>query len=116
MDRILRTIVGLSAVAALTLAGCGNDEEVAPTTTSPPAASGQQLSAGDLGELVALFDDEPYTGGQTAPRVSKWITPDSYIFLQFDSVPTDQPTEVRYVGVAVKGVYCAEAQPDPQGK
>ena len=89
MDRRLRIIAGISAVTALILAGCGDDEEAARTTTSPTAPAGQQLSAGDLAELVALFDDNPYTGGQTAPRISKWITPNSHIFLQFDSFPPD---------------------------
>jgi hypothetical protein len=63
-----------------------------------------------------MFDDQPYTGGQTAPRVSKWISPDTYLFLQFDKQPPSEATEIRYVGVGVKGVYCAEARPDPEGK
>jgi hypothetical protein len=91
-----------------------------PLPTPPPASTatvppGPQLADDDLGQLVALFDDQPYTGGQTAPRVSKWITPDTYVFLQFDAFPPEEASEVTYVGVAVKGVFCAEAQPDAEG-
>jgi hypothetical protein len=100
-------------IALLLLSSCGGGNE-RPAIERNPA--GKQLSASELKELVALFDDNPYVGGQTAPRVSKWITPDSYVFLQFDEFPADKATEVRYVGIGVKGVFCAEAQPDAEKK
>lgn len=59
---------------------------------------------------------QPYVGGQVAPRVSKWITPDAYMFLQFDDFPPEKATKVTYAGIAVKGVFCAEAQPDAERK
>jgi hypothetical protein len=133
MDRRLARIGTLLSASAIAVAACtgGGGAGQSPTGQSPsvqaspppppPANSatvppGPQLSADGVRELAALFDDQPYTGGQTAPRVSKWIGPDSYLFLQFDQFPPEDATEIRYVGVAVKGVFCAEAQPDPEGK
>jgi len=127
--------------SVLVAAACGDDDDAAPEATAPATAApgttlapattalpnttaapgttaaadgevpvGTKLSPEDLQALIALFEDSPYDGGQVAPRLSKWITPDTHVFLQFDSL--DAPTEVRYVGVATKGVFCAEAQPD----
>jgi hypothetical protein len=121
MNRRIRPLLGILLAAALVAGACGDDDDEATTPTTradvaPTGPAGTQLSKADLTELVALFDDSPYAGGQTAPRVSKWITPNAYVFLQFDNFPADQATEVRYVGVGVEGVFCAEAQPDAERK
>lgn len=88
------------------------------STTVPPLSDagvpdGAQLSAEDLESLKALFDDTAFDGGQVAPRLVKWITPDTFIFVQFDK--PDEATDVRYIGIGVKGVFCAEAVPDAEG-
>lgn len=90
-----------------------------PETTAPPLSDagvpvGTPLSADDLETLKGLFDDEVLTGGQVAPRLSKWITPEAFIFIQFDA-PPEEATAVTYIGVGVKGVFCAEAVPDAEG-
>lgn len=126
MFRQIRHLAVVLVLAAGALTACGDDdpEERAPraeapgTTAAPPpptVPAGEQLPAAELQELAVLFDDAPYSGGQTAPRLSKWITPSTQVFVEFDRFPPDQATEVTYVGVAVKGVFCAEAQPDRDG-
>lgn len=117
----------LVAGVALLAAACQGTETTDRSGASTPSPKrtaalvssvppGPPLPAEEVRALAAMFDDQPYTGGQTAPRVSKWISPDTYLFLQFDKQPPSEATEIRYVGVGVKGVYCAEARPDPEGR
>jgi len=115
-----------SATAVATAPPSSPPDGTAPATTAMepgstvPALSdagvpvGTQISAEDLAALQALFDDTPFDGGQVAPRLAKWITPDTFIFVQFDGMP-EEATEVRYIGVGVKGVFCSEAVPDLEG-
>jgi len=70
------------------------------------------LDPEEIAELAATFDDQPLTGGQVAPRVSKFVNPNVFVFLQFDNPDLAQANALRYVGIGVKGVFCAEAQPD----
>lgn len=62
-------------------------------------------------QLVAQFDEQPYIEGQTAPRVPKWITPDMYIFLQFDAFRRSTRPKVTYVGVAVNAAMTGWPRP-----
>ncbi len=109
-------VATLMAGASPAVASAPPDSTDPPETTSPTMSDvappvGTQLGAEDLESLKGLFDDEVLTGGQVAPRLSKWITPDTFMFVQFDGAPAEA-TEVRYIGVAVKGVFCSEATPD----
>jgi hypothetical protein len=95
-----------------------HETHVTTESTAPPLSDagvpvGAPITADDLAALQGLFDDSPFAGGQVAPRLSKWITPEAFIFVQFDDL--EAPTAVRYVGVGVKGVFCAEAVPDAEG-
>jgi hypothetical protein len=131
--------VALIAALVVFAAGCGDDSSknpsaavtsapastavipttVAPTTTIAKTSTvppGPRLSPEKVREFGALFDDQPYTGGQTAPRLSKWINENTYVFVQFDKFPVAEATAVRYVGIGVKGVFCTEAQPDASAK
>lgn len=74
---------------------------------------GEALSAEDIAELFAAFDDEAFIGGQTAPRISKFVNPNVLVFLQFDAPTPEEATALRYIGIGVKSVFCAETQPDP---
>ncbi|MGH2615713.1 MAG: hypothetical protein ACRDJC_10775, partial [Thermomicrobiales bacterium] len=78
-----------------------------------PAPTGADLTPDELAALVAQFDDEVLIGGQVAPRFSRWVNDQVFIFLQLDSSDLAEATELRYVGIGVKGVFCAETQPDP---
>lgn len=95
------------------------DDREAPAIESPELVStaplGTPMSAGEVTALKALFDDEAYVGGQSAPRLVKWITPDSYLFVQFDAFDPAEGTVPLFLGLGVKGVFCAEAQPDAAG-
>lgn len=46
------------------------------------------------------------------PRRHLWVNGDVSIFVQFDSNDPALATRMRYIGIGVKGVFCAEAQPD----
>ncbi|MGH2530775.1 MAG: cupredoxin domain-containing protein [Thermomicrobiales bacterium] len=87
---------------------------VAAAAQGTPAAkvSGSPLTTEEIAELFAVFDDEVLTGGQVAPRVSTFVNPNAFVFLQFDAPTPEEATALRYIGVGVKSVFCAETQPD----
>ena len=86
---------------------CGSD--IARTTFLPQYAG--DLTKDEIGRLVALFNDNPLTGSQIAPRVSRWVNNDTFIFLQFDNPDLTQATSLRYIGIGVRGEFCKEKQP-----
>src|SRR5215216_5656697 len=61
--------------------------------------------------LFALFGDIPFNGGQVAPRQYRWVNDNVLIFVQFDRPRANEARALRYVGISVKGTFCAEAQP-----
>jgi hypothetical protein len=85
-----------------------------PPSGATPAAepTGVYLTPEEIAAFSAEFDDNPLIGGQVAPRLSKWVTEDTFLFLQFDEADSAAATRLRYIGIGVKGVYCAEDQPD----
>lgn len=133
--RFIRQRWWIVVLAALSVAagGCAGDEgtstapspsEEAESTKTPSASPGQHtaaaptgtpLSKADIAALAGLFDDNPLTGGQVAPRHYKWVNDDVAIFVQFDDPDPAKATTLRYVGVSVKGVFCAENQPGGPG-
>jgi hypothetical protein len=68
-------------------------------------------TAGHIQSLFSLFADNPFTGGQVAPRQYKWISDDVLMFVQFDRPRANEARALRYIGMTVKGTFCAEAQP-----
>lgn len=98
----------------LILALClGSLPAAAFASQATPAPTGANLTSDELSVLVAQFDDDVLTGGQVAPRFSRWVNDEVFIFLQLDAADPAAATEIRYVGIGVKGVFCAETQPDP---
>jgi plastocyanin len=73
------------------------------------SSGGTDARSSHVQSLAALFRDNPFTGGQVAPRSYRWATERSTIFVQFDR-PTN-PRALRYVGISVKGTFCSETQP-----
>src|SRR5919108_1063442 len=67
--------------------------------------------AGHIPSLFGLFTDNPFTGGQVAPRQYKWVNDNVLMFVQFDRPRVTDARALRYVGMSVKGTFCAEAQP-----
>jgi plastocyanin len=85
---------------------------MALASQATPAPSGASLTRDELTALVEQFGDEVLVGGQVAPRFSRWVNDDVFIFLQLDSSDLAEATDIRYVGIGVKGVFCAETLPD----
>ena len=107
----------LSALAAALAVGsaCGG----AAPPPSPAANAGviklkasTSLSRGDLQSLAAAFADQPFTGGQTPPFLSRWFSDSTFMFVQFDRLRVADATGVAYLGVGTKGTFCSETQPD----
>src|SRR5918993_291621 len=89
--------------------GMGTPE---PLGTPTPEPTGIYLTPEEIAAFAAEFSDNPLIGGQVAPRLAKWVTDDVFLFLQFDNADPAEATQLRYIGIGVKGVFCAEDQPD----
>ncbi|MDQ3695655.1 MAG: cupredoxin domain-containing protein [Chloroflexota bacterium] len=101
----------LAPALAVAMIVAGFSAGTTAQTAEPP--TGAPLTADELAELTAQFDDEVLIGGQVAPRISRWVNEEVFIFLQLNSSDLAEATEIRYAGIGVKGVFCAETQPDP---
>ncbi len=105
-------------IAALTLFALGSGTTVSAqgtpvTAATPPAEpTGIYLTPEEIADFAAEFSDNPLIGGQVAPRLSKWVTEEIFLFLQFDNADPAAATRLLYIGIGVKGVFCAEDQPD----
>src|SRR5437867_977428 len=73
--------------------------QATPTAAATPMATGVYLSPEEIAAFAAVFTDQPLTGGQVPPRIAKFVTPDVFIFLQFDKPDPAQATALRYVGI-----------------
>lgn len=114
--RSVKHIGGFAALTAalLVVAACGGGgggTPRAPQTSSPAEPVGKPLSAADIAALAAQLADQPLTGGQTAPRQYRWVNDRVAMFLQFDNSDPAKAAALRYIGVSVTGVFCAEDQP-----
>ena len=109
-------IAAAAASAVLVLAACGGGQEPgvsagSPTSVSPAEPTGTPLSNADIVAFADMFGDNPLTGGQTAPRLYRWVNDRVAVFVQFDERDAAKATTLRYIGISVKGVFCAENQP-----
>ena len=109
-------IAAAAAFAVLVLVACGGGQqpgasEGSPTSVSPAEPKGTPLSKADIVAFAAAFSDNPLTGGQTAPRLYRWVNDRVAVFVQFDERDPAKATTLRYIGISVKGVFCAENQP-----
>ncbi|MGH2561825.1 MAG: cupredoxin domain-containing protein, partial [Thermomicrobiales bacterium] len=110
MGRGLPRLSLLLALVALLIPG---STAVASAQGTPAAeVSGAPLAPEAIAELFAVFDDEAVTGGQVMPRIAKFVNPNVFVFLQFDAPTAEEATALRYIGVGVKSVFCAETRPD----
>jgi len=110
----------LVATLAAALTACGGlGQSPGAKSPSPPAAIrttvASTLTGTDIGALAAAFPDEPFSGGQKAPFVARWVTDSSFVFLQFDSPSAAAMKALVYIGVGVKGTFCSDTRPDPGG-
>jgi hypothetical protein len=115
-DSVLLLIVVLGAHSCAVV----EERTTGPVVMSKPASQasgatlpyGKHLSKTEIAALAVLFNENPLTGGQEPPRAHKWVNENVSIFLQFDRPKPAEATTLRYIGIGVKGVFCAEAQPD----
>jgi uncharacterized cupredoxin-like copper-binding protein len=112
-------VLACAAGAGVSAQSTPYPEEHAQSTGAPEAAAtpapeptGIYFTAEEVTAFAATFSDTPLIGGQVAPRLSKWVTDDVFLFLQFDDPDPAAATRLRYIGIGVKGVFCAEDQPD----
>jgi hypothetical protein len=80
---------------------------------SQSVASPQYLSRSDMLTFAAFFDAKPYQGGQVSPRYAKWLSNETFLFLQFDGPTVQNSTELWWIGTGKKGVFCSEDRPGP---
>jgi hypothetical protein len=95
------TAVLIAGAVLVGLLGSARAETVARPTSA----------TGHIQSLFSLFTDNPFTGGQVAPRQYKWVNDDVLMFVQFDRSRANEARALRYIGMSVKGTFCAEAQP-----
>lgn len=107
VHRICRVLT--AATIALALVGSGVAVAERQGTEQP---ANVYLTPEERQTITAQFNDEVLTGGQVAPRISRWVNEDVFIFLQLDDPDPAAATAIRYTGIGVKGVFCAETQPD----
>jgi hypothetical protein len=82
-----------------------------PRRDAPPPHAASHVAS-----LAKLFADNVFLGGQLPPRHYRWVNRDASIFVQFDRPEPTEASTVRYVGIGVRGTFCAETQPHgPQG-
>jgi hypothetical protein len=115
VGHVLR-LLALVVSVLLAATSCGEvAREAAPGTTKAETQraepSGVLLSREALAKLTAQFSDNPLSGGQRAPRLYRWVNDSVAIFVQLDDSDPERATALRYIGVSVKGVFCAERQP-----
>lgn len=104
-------------IGIVVISGCVQQGTTTEQTTQPAQAAvpqGRILSAQEVSEIAALFSDNPLTGGQVAPRLSKWVSDEVFLFVQFNTTNLSRSASLRYIGVGVKGVFCKEAQSDSE--
>jgi plastocyanin len=107
--------IWLIALLALVLpfTGPGVAHSASQGTATADAPTGVYLTPEELQAITAQFTDDVLTGGQVPPRISRWVNENVFMFLQLDNADPAQATAIRYIGIGVKGVFCAETQPDP---
>jgi hypothetical protein len=99
LSRLVVTAFIIFVLAGL-LASAGAQTTARPTN-----------SASHIQSLFGLFTDNPFTGGQVAPRQYRWVNNDVLMFVLFDRPRAAEARALRYIGMSIKGTFCAEAQP-----
>ncbi|MBW3581780.1 MAG: hypothetical protein KY455_01655 [Euryarchaeota archaeon] len=117
LSALMLTTVGIGSVLMSTASESSSDPALMapePSTAMDPPPPGEPATPEELRAIAALFDDQPFAGGQNQPRVAKAMTEGTFVFLQFDTSNGQMAKELRYLGFAVQGRFCAESRPDAE--
>lgn len=108
-------------LTAISVVRPGIDYAYAPTAAPPACGSAQPPSfapagaaklAGDkLKRFVTFFDSRLLVGGQIAPRLYKSVNEDVSLMIQLNGTDPATVTDLRYIGLSTRGVFCKQAQP-----
>lgn len=112
MKQAVLVAVSVAIGAILSGAGFFAYSALSPSSQPIPPPEAKGLSTVEIQALMGAFSDEPLQGGQKSPRFAKFVNEDVFIFLQFDTSDPTSASFLRYIGIGVKGVFCAEAQTD----
>ena len=109
-------------LSAISFEKPGIDYAYAPTPAAPACGSAQKatfspqgaakLSGDKLKRFVSFFDFKPLVGGQVPPRIYKSINEDIALMIQPDKTDPATVTDLRYIGLSTRGVFCKQAQPN----
>jgi hypothetical protein len=100
----------------------GVDYQFSPTPPPPCGARPQPgfqgpgaaaLTRSQIRRLARFFHDQPLTGGQSAPRLYRWVNGDVAVFLQFDRADPRRATRLRHFGIAKRGRFTCADQGTP---
>jgi hypothetical protein len=69
------------------------------------------LTRAEIKQLANFFHDNPFLGGQVAPRAYRWVNGDTLVFLQFDKPDPAKATALRYIGISTRGAFCKADPP-----
>src|SRR5687768_9951442 len=97
--KIARALLVVTAAVAVSLAAVAGS----------PGREGAR--ANHVPTLFSLLADNPFLGGQVAPRQYRWVNENTLVFGQFDRPRQPAARALRYIGISVKGTFCAESQP-----
>src|SRR5215472_1710301 len=111
-----RALLTCLAVTLFACGGAGRSSSGPPVvqSTGTATAAPSSLTSADIGALAAIFSDQPFIGGQVAPLLMKWTSDSTFVFLELTG-PAGTSTTVAYLGLGVKGTFCAETRPDRDG-
>ena len=111
-----RALLTCLAVTLFACGGAGRSSSGPPVvqSTGTATAAPSSLTSADIGALAAIFSDQPFIGGQVAPLLMKWTSDSTFVFLELTG-PAGTSRTVAYLGLGVKGTFCAETRPDRSG-
>src|SRR5262249_17303802 len=111
-----RALLTCLAVTLFACGGAGRSSSGPPVvqSTGTATAAPSSLTSADIGALAAIFSDQPFIGGQVAPLLMKWTSDSTFVVLELNG-PAGTSRTVAYLGLGVKGTFCAETRPDRSG-
>ncbi|MBW3582665.1 MAG: hypothetical protein KY455_06155 [Euryarchaeota archaeon] len=94
----------------------GGDDD--PVDRNMPPEKGSSLGAAERASLQALYDDQPLSDSQSPwpAHLLKWVSEDTFIGTHWNDDDPAQATELNWIVVGKKGVFCSEDRPGPESE